>query len=216
MNNSLLNYIGRIYIELSREIEHKEEYIDLGGIYLEHDGRTFYLDVDNYTILGTVIECRMVYDIAELKETFEDSKFDLTKEDLLSKDLKAEIYITGENYLGKELVRVNSIKLSIENMDRPQHIDLCLDGTVEEYRLHKHLHDFGFEIEEDEGVAQVFTDLDCEEDAVKFEESYEDKELVHCDIALDEHDITAKVYMELSELIKLDESEALRIIRKAA
>jgi hypothetical protein len=40
--------------------------------------------------------------------------------------------------------------------------------------------------------------------------------LVYCDIALDEHDITAKVYMELSELVKLDESDALRIIRKAA
>jgi hypothetical protein len=216
MNYSLLNYIGRIYIELNREIDFKIEHIDIGGILLECNGRTFRLDVDRYITCGTEIECRMVYDINELKGTFDDSKFDLTKEDLLDDNLKAEICITSENYQNKELVQITSIKLAINNLDHPKNINLCLEGLVEKYRLLQHLKDYCFEINEEDNVAEVYTDQDSEEDAMVFETQYKTMGLVHCDMASDVLDITAHVYMELSELLKLDEVDALNIIKKAA
>jgi len=73
---------------------------DLGAITLSRDGREYILDVCQSYTKGepdcgeaTEIHCDLEVD----RELFEDCKFDLTQEDLLSKDLIAKFYIASED-----------------------------------------------------------------------------------------------------------------------
>lgn len=99
-----LDNFGNVSIELDRELDHNKEYIDLGAIRIEANGRKFLLDIAEYDMSGTSITAKLVYNKLMLVEEFkqtgscdEDCEWDLTPKDLFSPNIKAELYVDGES-----------------------------------------------------------------------------------------------------------------------
>lgn len=99
---------------------------NLGALTLKRQKRTYILDVIQSYTYGekdcgdtTEIHCTLKED----KDTFEDCKYDLTKEDLLSEDLIAEFYISSED----EEFEVTEMKLEFEIEGKRQFINVTED-----------------------------------------------------------------------------------------
>ena len=78
--------------------------VDLGSVSLSALGRDYKIDVSNSShVINTegnmVINCELETDFEELVSLFgSDSKFDLLESDLLDDDLKAEVFVGGEQF----------------------------------------------------------------------------------------------------------------------
>lgn len=194
----------------------EDESFDYGGVTITNPrtGHEFTLDVIQAYRTDNIIECELQC-IAEMIVDDHygiDCPMNLELSELNEDGLCCEFYLGGESD-----VKLEKAMLHIVNKESgiSKAIVTCLEGIVEKHRLYKHLRDFLFEINEESNVAEIFVDI-RREDTANFESKYKDMPLIHCDIASDERDTTAHIYMELSELLTLDESEAYRTIKQAA
>jgi hypothetical protein len=98
--------IHNLEIVIKGHIDINKVNVNLGSLTLSADGREYILDVDkSYTdhtedLLGDDIT-RITCDLEVDKETFNECKYDFTKEDLLNADCYEDImemYIDGDDF----------------------------------------------------------------------------------------------------------------------
>lgn len=70
--------------------------IDIGSITLSCEGRSFVMDITATAFIPKQDGTRLEFQLYRDEETFPDCKYNLKPEDLLSKTLKAEIFLGGD------------------------------------------------------------------------------------------------------------------------
>jgi hypothetical protein len=203
-------------LELTFQGNIKDVELDLGGITIKNPrtGHEFMLDIIQTYRTDNVIQCE-VQCIAGMMvdDSFGvECPMNLEVSELHENGLLCEFYLSIDDSVilkDAKLHTVNTVSMVSKE------IIACPEGNVEKHRLYKHLKDFCFEIDEEEDLAQVFTDIRLDQ-VSEFESTYKDMSLVYCDITSDNLDTTAHVYMVLSELLILSEIEAYGVINNAA
>jgi hypothetical protein len=125
-----LENFGNLVMTFSRDLDHTKEHVDLGGIRLSANGRSYILDVDRSCHSGTDLVGELVRDMKELRNTFgkgtsdEDCKWDLKPKDLFSSDLKATMYIGGEDADEGDTWKVKYMYVEVHNVKGIERIQL--------------------------------------------------------------------------------------------